>query len=289
MEDTKIKNIEIPPQSQERQPGLETDMQPIPESTPKEDARKGRLQDKVAIITGGDSGIGKAVALDFVKEGATVVIAYLEEEQDALDTREEIKEMGGRVLLIKGDISQESFCKKIIDTTMHQFERIDILVNNAAVQFEQKDPAGISAAQLQRTFEINVFAAFYLSLAALPHLKEGACIINTSSVTAYRGSDHLVDYAATKAALVGFTRSLSSALLPRGIRVNAVAPGPIWTPLIPASFSAEDVAEFGKDVPMKRCGQPNEVAPCYTFLASDEASYISGQVLHPNGGEVING
>lgn len=280
---------DIPPQTQDHQPGVETEMEPRPVSAPKLDARAGRLQDKVAIITGGDSGIGKAVALDFAKEGATVVIAYLEEDTDALHTEQEIEALGGKVLLLKGNIREEDFCRKIAATTLDQFGAIDILVNNAAVQFEQTEPTGITAAQLRLTFETNVFAAFYLTLACLPHMKKGSSIINTTSVTAYRGSHHLIDYASTKAALVGFTRALSSALAEQGIRVNAVAPGPIWTPLIPASFSEKEVDEFGKDTPMKRPGQPNEVAPCYTFLASEEASYITGQVLHPNGGEIING
>lgn len=279
----------IPPQTQDHQPGVETEMIPQPLSQPKLDARMGRLQDKVAIITGGDSGIGKAIALDFAKEGATVAIVYLEEDTDAADTEKEILALGGKAQLFKGDVREESFCKKVAASTLQQFGAIDIVVNNAAVQFEQTEPADITAAQLLLTFETNVFAAFYLSLACLPHMKKGSSIINTTSVTAYRGSDHLIDYASTKAALVGFTRSLSSALAEKGIRVNAVAPGPIWTPLIPASFSEKEVADFGKDTPMKRPGQPNEVAPCYTFLASEEASYITGQVLHPNGGEIING
>ena len=280
---------DIPPQTQDHQPGVETEMESRPVSAPKLDARGGRLQDKVAIITGGDSGIGKAVALDFAKEGATVVIAYLEEDTDALHTEQEVEALGGKVLLLKGNIREEDFCKKIAATALEQFGGIDILVNNAAVQFEQTEPTDITAAQLRLTFETNVFAAFYLTLACLPHMKKGSSIINTTSVTAYRGSHHLIDYASTKAALVGFTRSLSSALAEKGIRVNAVAPGPIWTPLIPASFSEKEVDEFGKDTPMKRPGQPNEVAPCYTFLASEGASYITGQVLHPNGGEIING
>lgn len=279
----------IPPQTQDHQPGLEIEMVPQPVSEPKLDARTGRLQHKVAIITGGDSGIGKAVALDFAKEGATVVIVYLEEDADAADTEREILSQGGKVQLFRGDVREESFCKEVAAHTLERFGAIDIVVNNAAVQFDQTEPTGITAAQLHLTFETNVFAAFYLSLACLPHMKKGSSIINTTSVTAYRGSDHLIDYASTKAALVGFTRSLSSALAAKGIRVNAVAPGPIWTPLIPASFSEKEVAEFGKDTPMKRPGQPNEVAPCYTFLASEEASYITGQVLHPNGGEIING
>lgn len=279
----------IPPQSQDRQPGREYLMTPTPESAPRQVGASGRLAHKVAIITGGDSGIGKAVALDFAKEGARIVIVYLEEEQDALLTLDEIEKEGGTALLIRGDISEESFCKEIVEQTLSQFERIDIVVNNAAVQFEQDDPTRISRQQLERTFATNVFGAFYLTMAALPHLGKGASIINSTSVTAYRGSHHLIDYAASKAALVGFTRSLSSALADKGIRVNAVAPGPTWTPLIPSSFDDEHVAGFGKDVPMKRPGQPNEVAPSYTFLASEDASYMTGQVLHPNGGEIING
>ncbi|RYE00170.1 MAG: SDR family oxidoreductase [Sphingobacteriales bacterium] len=278
---------DIPAQVQEQQPGIESKMNPQPLSAPEEKAADKKLSGKVAIISGGDSGIGRATALDFIKEGAKVVIAYLSEDQDARDTEAQIKKMGGECLLFKGDISKPAFCNKIAAKTMTAYGRIDIVVSNAAIQFVQEDIMAISKEQLELTFRTNVFAAFYLTQACLPHLKAGASIIYTSSVTAFRGSDHLIDYAATKAALIGLCRSLSASLADKQIRVNAVAPGPIWTPLIPASFPKKEVAKFGKDTPMKRCGQPNEVAPCFTFLASDAASYITGQVLHPNGGEIV--
>lgn len=280
-----IKNI--PAQVQEQQPGIERKMNPKPLSTPEEKAADKKLQDKVAIITGGDSGIGRAVALDFIKEGAKVVIAYLNEDLDAMDTEALIKHMGGECLLLKGDVGKPAFCNKIADKTMAAYGRIDIVVSNAAIQFVQEDIMAISKEQLEQTFKTNVFGAFYLTQACLPHLKKGASIIYTSSVTAFRGSHHLIDYAATKAALIGLCRSLSASLADKQIRVNAVAPGPIWTPLIPATFPKKEVARFGKDTPMKRCGQPKEVAPSFTFLASDAASYMTGQVLHPNGGEII--
>lgn len=279
----------IPPQTQERQPGKESKMKPQPEFHPKLNKNQGKLQDKVAVITGGDSGIGRAVAVAFAEEGADVVIVYLEEHQDAKETAKAVQEAGRSALLIAGDISKESFCKKVIDKTLKKFDRIDVLVNNAAVQYETETPTDITKEQLLKTFGINVFGAFYLTIAAIPHMKKGASIINSTSVTAYRGSYHLIDYSSTKGALVSFTRSMSAALADKGIRVNAVAPGPIWTPLIPASFDKKAVVKFGKDTPMKRPGEPNEVAPCYVFLASEDASYMSGQVLHPNGGEIING
>lgn len=279
---------QIPPQTQKKQPGLESKMVPQPEFQP-ENQKEGKLKDKVAVITGGDSGIGRAVAVAFAEEGADVVIVYLDENEDAKKTAEEINEKGRTALLLAGDVSKENFCQKVIQKTIDKFGRIDILVNNAAVQYETDSPIDITKEQLLKTFGTNVFSAFYLSIAAIPHMKKGACIINSTSVTAYRGSDHLIDYSSTKGALVSFTRSMSAALTEKGIRVNAVAPGPIWTPLIPASFDAKQVAKFGKDTPMKRPGQPNEVSPCYVFLASEDSSYMTGQVLHPNGGEIING
>lgn len=283
----KIKNI--PPQAQNEQPGKEVKMHPDPDYKPQYEFSAGKLAGKVAIITGGDSGIGRAVAVAFAKEGANIVVTYLDEHEDAKKTAAEVEKEGRSILLISGDISDESFCKSIVKKTLDEFKKIDILVNNAAIQFDTDSPTEMTKESIQKTFGVNVFGVFYLSLAALPHLTKGSSIITTTSVTAYRGSDHLIDYSATKGALVSFTRSMSAALVDKGIRVNAVAPGPIWTPLIPASFDEKQVSEFGKNTPMKRPGQTNEVAPCYVFLASDDASYMTGQVLHPNGGEIING
>lgn len=278
-----------PPQHQNRQPGIESKMIPLPVAEKNKTPSGGRLQNKVAVITGGDSGIGRAVALAFAAEGADVVIAYLDEDQDAEDTAAQVAAYGRKALLIAGDIAKERHCEKIIRQAVKTFGKIDILVNNAAVQYPQKKLQDITSEQLIKTFSVNIFAHFYMAKAALPHMRKGSCIINTTSVTAYRGSGHLVDYASTKGAIVAFTRSLSSMLADKGIRVNGVAPGPIWTPLIPATFPASHVAEFGSDVPMKRAGQPVEVAPCYVFLASDDAGYMTGQILHPNGGEIVNG
>lgn len=275
-----------PAQTQKKQPGVEEKMRPQPDFMP--DEKKKKLEGKIAIITGGDSGIGKAVAILFAKEGAKIVLSYLNENKDAKETAKLIKDYGSEPLIIKGDIANEAHCKSIVSQTIKKFKKIDILVNNAAVQYPQKSLENISAKQLHKTFETNIYPHFYLTKAALKHLKKGASIISTTSVTAYRGSHHLIDYASTKGAIVGFIRSLSSSLAEKGIRVNGVAPGPIWTPLIPSSFNAKRVSEFGSDVPMKRAGQPEEVAPCYLFLASEDASYMTGQVLHPNGGEIIN-
>ncbi|MGN7719742.1 glucose 1-dehydrogenase [Chitinophaga sp. 22620] len=278
-----------PPQHQNRQPGIEAKMQPLPVAEKEIKPAGGKLQDRIAVITGGDSGIGRAVALAFAAEGAHIVIAYYDEDQDAEDTAARVKALGRDVLLVAGDVSREKHCERIIKKTVDRFGRVDVLVNNAAVQFPQKKFTDITAEQLLRTFSVNIFAHFYLVRFALPHMRKGSCIINTTSVTAYRGSGHLVDYSATKGAIVSFTRSLSSLLADKGIRVNGVAPGPIWTPLIPATFPASHVAEFGSDVPLKRAGQPVEVATSYVFLASDDAAYITGQILHPNGGEIVNG
>jgi NAD(P)-dependent dehydrogenase (short-subunit alcohol dehydrogenase family) len=263
--------------------------------TPKpkfdDSAHKGsdKLLGKVAIITGGDSGIGRAVAIAFAKEGADVAVMYLNEHEDAEKTQQLVKELGRDCLTIAGDIGDESFCKQAIQQVIDKFGHLDILVNNAAEQHPQESIEDISAEQLERTFRTNIFSMFYLTKAALPHLKEGSAIINTTSVTAYQGSPELLDYSSTKGAIVAFTRSLSKSLVEKGIRVNGVAPGPIWTPLIPATFPEEKVAKFGKQVPMQRAGQPEEVASCYVFLASNDASYMAGQILHPNGGTVING
>ena len=279
----------LPPQKQERQPGIEAEMTPRPKAEDKEQRGSGKLSGKVALVTGGDSGIGRAVAIAFAKEGADVAVLYLNEQQDARETRRLVEEKGRRCLTIAGDVGDEGFCRKAVERTVRELGRLDVLVNNAAEQHEQKSLEDISAEQLERTFRTNIFAYFYMAKAALPHLGEGGTIINTTSVTAYRGSGHLIDYASTKGAIVAFTRSLAQNLAERKIRVNGVAPGPIWTPLIPASFDEEKVQSFGQDVPLGRPGQPEEVAPSYVFLASDDASYMTGQVLHPNGGEIING
>jgi NAD(P)-dependent dehydrogenase (short-subunit alcohol dehydrogenase family) len=279
----------LPPQQQDRQPGIESEMEPRPRAESREDRGSGKLEGKVALITGGDSGIGRAVAYAFATEGADLAILYLDEHEDAQETQKRVESKGRRCLLIAGDIGDESFCKESVERAVCELGRLDVVVNNAAEQHQQKNLEDISAEQLERTFRTNVFSHFFITKAALPHLKEGSAIIHTTSVTAYRGNEHLMDYAATKAAIVGFLRSLSTNLAQRKIRVNGVAPGPIWTPLIPASFPAEKVKTFGGDVPLGRPGQPEEVAPCYVFLASEESSYMTGQVLHPNGGEVVNG
>jgi len=275
-----------PPQQQEHQPGRETEMHPRPDYAPKYPGA-GKLKDKVVLITGGDSGIGRAVAVAMAREGAKIAIVYLEEHKDADETLTAIEGEKSRGIKIAGDVGSEKFCREAVEKTVKEFGRLDILVNNAAEQHEVDDLSELTEAQLERTFRTNVFSFFFMMKAALPHLKEGASIINSTSVTAYKGHKTLLDYSATKGAIVTMTYSLSEALVGKGIRVNAVAPGPIWTPLIPASFEAEHVAKHGAATPMKRAGQPNEVAPCYVFLASDDASYITGQVLHPNGGTVV--
>ena len=278
-----------PPQHQERRPGIEAQMTPQPRPDDPGYRGSGKLRDKVALITGGDSGIGRAVAIFFAKEGADVAISYLNEEQDARETKQLVEAEGRRCVAIAGDIGDEDHCRQAVQQTVRELGRLDILVNNAAEQHPQDSIASISAQQLERTFRTNIFAMFYLTKAALDHLQPGSTIINTSSVTAFKGSPQLLDYSATKGAIIAFTRSLSQSLVEQGIRVNAVAPGPIWTPLIPSTFPEEKVASFGADVPMKRPGQPEEVAPCYVFLASDDSSYISGQTLHPNGGNPVGG
>jgi NAD(P)-dependent dehydrogenase (short-subunit alcohol dehydrogenase family) len=275
-----------PAQKQERQPGRETEMRPRPDYQPKFPGC-GKLEDKVALITGGDSGIGRAVAVAMAREGARIAIVYLEEHRDADETVRLVREEGSEAIKFAGDVGDEKFCEKTVDDTVKTFGRLDVLVNNAAEQHEVDDPLELTAEQIERTFRTNVFSFFFMTKAALRHMGEGASIINTTSITAFKGHKTLLDYSSTKGAIVSMTRSLSEVLVERGIRVNAVAPGPIWTPLIPASFDAEKTAKHGASAPMKRAGQPNEVAPCYVFLASEEASYISGQVLHPNGGTVV--
>lgn len=278
-----------PKQKQNRRPGIEAEMKPQPEaSRPKPDGA-GKLDGQVAIITGGDSGIGRAVAIAFAQQGAHVAIVYLDEHEDAQETERLIREQRRDCLLLPGDIGREKFCEQVVAKVVKKFGRLDVLVNNAAEQHPQKSLTDISAEQLERTFRTNIFAMFYLTKAALPHLKEGARIINTTSVTAYRGSPELLDYSATKGAIVTFTRSLAMQLVEQKIRVNGVAPGPIWTPLIPSTFEPDKVQKFGSDVPMARAGEPAEVAPCFVFLATDDSSYITGQILHPNGGEIVNG
>ncbi|MHB0856824.1 MAG: SDR family oxidoreductase [Anaerolineae bacterium] len=277
----------MPPQHQERQPGSEKAMTPRPQAEDAGYRGSGKLTNKVAIITGGDSGIGRAVAIAFAKEGADVAILYLEEHEDAQETVRLVEEQGRRAITIAGDIGTETFCRGAVEQVVQELGHLDILVNNAAVQFPQENIEDISEEQLTRTFGTNIFAMFYLVKAALKHLSEGSAIVNTTSVTAYRGSSHLLDYSSTKGAIVSFTRSLALSLAEKKIRVNAVAPGPIWTPLIPATFPEEHVKTFGSDVPMQRPGQPEEVAPAYVFLASDDGSYITGEVIHVNGGGMV--
>jgi NAD(P)-dependent dehydrogenase (short-subunit alcohol dehydrogenase family) len=277
----------MPPQHQERQPGIEKEMRPRPIYDTDEPGFA-RLTGKVAVITGGDSGIGRAVAVLYAKEGADVVIVYLDEHEDAKQTAADVRKYGKQALLISTDLSQEVNCKNVIDETIEKFKRIDILVNNAAVQYEQENLEDISAQQLEYTFKVNIFSFFHLSKFAIPHLTEGSTIINTASVTAYKGNKVLMDYSSTKGAIVSFTRSLSQSLAEKGIRVNAVAPGPVWTPLIVASFDDDKVANFGQDIPMGRPAQPVEIATCYVFLASKEGAFLTGQVLHPNGGSIVN-
>lgn len=278
-----------PPQEQDQQPGRESEMTPKPKADDPQYRGSGKLQDKVALITGGDSGIGRAVAIAYAKEGADVAILYLNEHDDAKETKNLVEQLGRRAVAIAGDIGDEAFCQQAVQQTVDEFGKLDILVNNAAEQHPQESIEDISAQQLERTFRTNIFSMFFLTKAAMKHLKEGSAIINTTSVTAYKGNQQLLDYSSTKGAIVAFTRSLSESLVKKGIRVNGVAPGPIWTPLIPSTFPKDKVESFGKQVPMGRAGQPEEVAPSYVFLASDDASYMSGQILHPNGGEVVNG
>ncbi|MDG5790065.1 SDR family oxidoreductase [Evansella sp. AB-P1] len=281
------KPLMFPPQHQEQHPGFEYPMEPRPIVENPHYTGSNKLVDQVAIITGGDSGIGRATAIAFAKEGANIVIPYYNEHRDAEETKRRIEQLGRICLTISGDLKDEQFAKEVVYETIRHFQRLDILVNNVAVQYTQESILDISTEQLENTFKTNIFSFFHMTKAALPYLKAGNSIINTASVTAYRGHDKLIDYSATQGAVVTFTRSLSHALVDKGIRVNAVAPGPIWTPLIPSSFSAEEVSEFGTFTPMKRAGQPFELAPTFVYLASTDSSYVTGQVLHVNGGEMI--
>ncbi|MHA6727377.1 SDR family oxidoreductase [Chryseobacterium sp. A301] len=284
----KKESQKIRPLQKQAKPGKESQLKPKAKSKPLENWQV-RLKGKVALITGADSGIGKATALLFAHEGADIAIAYLSETRDAKETQKEIKKLNRKCILIKGDLGREAHCKKVISKTIETFGKIDILINNAGNHWEANSLEDISTEQLLKTFHSNVFSVFWITKYALPFMKKGSSIINTTSVTAYRGSDHLIDYAATKGAVLSFTRSLSANLVSKGIRVNAVAPGPIWTPLIASTFSKKEISEFGSDTPMERAGEPSEVANCFLFLGSEAASYLTGQVLHPNGGEIVNG
>ncbi|MCM3110471.1 SDR family oxidoreductase [Lederbergia lenta] len=279
----------LPKQEQDHQPGVETKMNPEPESVNASYKGSGKLAGKIAIITGGDSGIGKSVAVYFAKEGADIAIFYLEEDKDAETTKELVEQEGRRCLLIRGDVGQESHCINSIEQVKKEFGKIDILVNNAGEQHPQQSLLDITAAQLEKTFRTNIYSFFFLTKAVLPHLQKGSSIVNTASITAYKGSPNLIDYSSTKGAIVSFTRSLSQSIAKEGIRVNAVAPGPIWTPLIPSTFTAEEVGKFGADTPLGRPGQPAELASAYVYLASEDSSYVTGQTIHVNGGEVVNG
>ena len=275
------------PNQKQSQPGKEYKMIPEPEYIRRDYKGSGKLKGLKAIITGGDSGIGRSAAVHFAREGADVAIVYYNEDKDADKTKELIEKEGQKCILIKGDLKDETFCKNAVGKTIKALGGLNIVVNNAAVQFPKSDFKDITGNQVRETFETNIFPFFYLTREALKHLKEGDCIINTTSVTAYRGSEHLIDYSSTKGAIVSFTRSTSAMLAEKRIRVNGIAPGPIWTPLIPSTF--DDVREFGKDVPLKRAGQPSEVGPAYVFLASKDASYRTGQIIHINGGEIVGG
>lgn len=276
----------FPQQHQNTQPGSQKQMNPAPIVDNPNYHGSNKLKDRVAIITGGDSGIGQAAAIAFAKEGADLVIPFYSEQEDADDTANRIKALGRRCVLIKCDLKQESAAAQVAQTTINEFGHIDILVNNIAVQYPRNSISDISAEQLQNTFATNIFSYFYMTKAVLPHLGKGGSIINSTSVTAYKGSPTLIDYSSTKGAIVSFTRSLALSLAANGIRVNAAAPGPVWTPLIPSSFSAQDTAKHGQDVPLGRAAQPFEVAPTYVYLASDDSAYVTGQVLHVNGGVI---
>ncbi len=277
------------PAKQSRQPGIEAKMDPAPEYTKSTYIGAKKLLDKVALITGGDSGIGRAVCVHFAREGADIAIVYLNEDIDAKETKRLIESEGRKCLLLKGDVKKAAFCKKAVSQTVNKLGKVNILVNNAGMQAPQKDPKAIDEKQLEDTFRANIFAYFHFANEALDYLSEGDCIINTTSVTAYRSSPNLIDYSATKGAITSFTRSLATNLAEKKIRVNAVAPGPVWTPLVVSTFDEKKIKSFGSETAMKRAGQPSELAPAYVFLASEDASFITGQVIHVNGGEVVNG
>ena len=271
----------------QKKPGIEAKMNPKPEYISKKYKASGKLKNKIAVITGGDSGIGRSIAVHYAHEGADIAIIYLSENKDAKETKKLVEAQNRKCLLLKGDITDEKFCKKCIDEVQKEYGRMNIIINNAGTHFIADSPAEITTENLKKTFETNIYPLFYFVKAALPHLKKGDTIINTSSVTANRGSDHLLDYSSTKGAISTFTKSLATMLAKKGIRVNGVAPGPIWTPLIVSSF--DKLEEFGKDTPMGRAGQPSEVGPAYVFLASQDSSYITGQIIHVNGGEIVGG
>lgn len=277
------------PEQLDTRPGKQHEMQQQPHTDRPEQSGSGKLKNKAAIITGGDSGIGRAVAIAFAKEGAEVAIVYITEDKDAAETKRLVESYGAKCLTIKGDLGDKNFCKEVVQKTVDEFGHLDILVNNAAEQHPQESIEDITEEQLERTFRTNIFAMFFLTQHALRHLGKDASIVNTASVTAYKGNPMLLDYSSTKGAIIGFTRSLALALADRGIRVNAVAPGPIWTPLIPSTFPPEKVESFGKDTALKRPGQPDEVAQAYVYLASQDGSYVTGQTIHVNGGSVVNG
>lgn len=278
------KPAKFPDQDQPR-PGTQEKMNPEPEIIRRNYRGSGKLQGKIALITGGDSGIGRSTAVHFAKEGASIAIVFLSEDKDARETQRMVSQAGQECLLIEGDLKEEAFCKKAVQQTVQHFGKLNILVNNAATQFPKNEPEEVSSHQLHKTFQTNIYPYFYTVQEALKHLEAGDCIINTTSVTAYRGSTHLLDYSSTKGAITSYTRSLSTMLAERNIRVNAVAPGPIWTPLIPSTF--DDVSDFGKKVPLGRAGQPSELGPAYVFLACEDSSYMTGQVMHINGGEIV--
>ena len=287
----KNKNIKIPitfkGQHQSVQPGMEYKMEPLPIFENPNYIPSDKLKNKSVIISGGDSGIGRAISVLFAKEGADIVINYLNEHEDANFTKNCIEKYGRRCLLIPGDLREEKLSQEIVDKTIATFGKIDILINNCGVQYPQDSLLDISSKQLKDTFETNIFTFFYLTKAVLPHLKENSSIINTTSITAFDGKKNLIDYSATKGAITVFTKSLALSLADKKIRVNAVAPGPIWTPLIPSSFSIDEVEIFGTETPLKRAGQPFELAPAYLYLASDDSRYVTGQIIHVNGGTIV--